>query len=75
MGLFSAHVCGQTNHRFEPRHNTCAPALSMDDLEKLIQNMGSYPDYDEVRSLLNDSRPQIYVCDVCVRCGEVRKAA
>jgi hypothetical protein len=71
-------------HKFKPRYNTASvdshvhhPPSTAEDLERLIdaapigEEMEALDTFERMLRNGNDVTEKQYVCDVCVRCGEV----
>jgi len=76
MGLFSRkpHVCGETNHRFEPRYHKAQQQGQHIDVEVLGRAVNVDNGYDManiISAAILESRT--YVHDICTRCGKVVK--
>ena len=58
MTWFGPHICGEENHRFEPRYDS-EPAADL--------KVGA--PISTITKLAEMTQKRTYVCDVCTRCG------
>lgn len=69
MGWFteSIHICGDSNHFFEPRYSTSS--IIVEELQVLIDALDDYPDTYDIDCLADSLKSKTYICDVCKYCG------
>lgn len=58
--MFKPHECGKDNHRFEARY----------DYEPSQLDFKGRTNYDGLEKLIENSKKQTYVCDICIYCGK-----